>query len=531
MANVVELFLAEAKARPDVVALIDRHRGQDRSTTFGALAEQSARIATLLASRGVGVGSPVLLLHPPTAELYAVIIAIFRLGAVAMVVDVSAGRGTLAAACRELPPAALFASGRASLLALVSAPLRTIAVKVTSARIAFGATRLASARSLPPREEVAAVSGDTAALVTFTSGSTGVPKGALRTHAVLGAQHEALGNVAARSGQRDLVSLPIVVLTNLGAGATSIIPDGDLRRPAAIAPAPILAQIERDRVQRVTASPALVERLVEGARAAKTEALRGVRIVTGGGPVFPDLIARATTATGTPLIAVYGSTEAEPIAHVSSEEIGDAELAAMRGGAGLLAGVPVQETAVRIVPQESRDGPALHGVLLGTTPGSAGTRGEIVVSGRHVVPGYLHGRGDAKSKIRLAGTVWHRTGDAGYLDASGRLWLLGRISATLNDARGALHPFAVECAARLIVPGRRTVLAGHRGERILLVEAVLASRDREALAEGLRWAMLDRILDGAAIPLDRRHNSKVDYSALPALLDRLLAAPAPNVRR
>ena len=526
MANVVELFLAEAKARPEAVALIDRHRGHDRSTTFGALAERSARIATLLASRGVGIGSPVLLLHPPSAELYAVIVAIFRLGAVAMVVDVSAGRGTLAAACREMPPAALFASGRASLLALVSAPLRRIGVRVTTAPFALGATRLAAARSLPAREDVAAVSSDASALVTFTSGSTGVPKGAVRTHAVLAAQHEALGDVAARRGERDLVSLPIVVLTNLGAGATSVIPDGDLRRPGAIAPGPVLAQAERNAVQRITASPALVERLVDGAHAARTGALRGLRIVTGGGPVFPDLIARATAATGAPLIAVYGSTEAEPIAHVSSGEIGDAELAAMRGGAGLLAGVPVKETAVRIAPRGLHDGAALHAVLLGATPASPGRRGEIIVSGGHVVPGYLHGRGDAETKIHLEGKTWHRTGDAGYLDASGRLWLLGRVSATLSDARGTLHPFAVECAARLIVPGRRTVLAGHRGERILLVENALAPRDREALGEGLRWAMLDRILDGAAIPLDRRHNSKVDYSALPALLDRLLAARA-----
>ena len=523
MGNVVELFLAEATARPDAIALIDRHRGEDRSTTFAALSEQSARIATLLASRGVGVGSPVLLLHPPTAELYAVIVAIFRLGAVAMVVDVSAGTGTLAAACREMPPAALFASGRASLLALVSAPLRRIGVKLTSARVTSGATRLAAARSLPARAEVATVSGDSAALVTFTSGSTGVPKGAVRTHAVLGAQHEALGAVAARRGERDLVSLPIVVLTNLGAGATSVIPDGDLRRPGAIASGPVLAQAERNAVQRITASPALVERLVEGADGAKIGALHGVGIVTGGGPVFPDLIQRATAVTGAPLTAVYGSTEAEPIAHVSSEEIGDAELAAMRGGAGLLAGVPVEETAVRIVPEEMRDGAALHAVLLGTTAVSPGTRGEIVVSGRHVVPGYLHGRGDAETKVHLEGGVWHRTGDAGYLDASGRLWLLGRVAATLDDARGALHPFAVECAARLIVPGRRTVLAGHRGERILLAEGLLTARDREALGEGLRWAMLDRILDGATIPLDRRHNSKVDYSALPALLDRLLS--------
>lgn len=525
MENVVELFLAQAKARPGAIALIDRHAGRDRTTTFAELEDESARIATLLAQRGIGAGSPVLLFHPPTAELYAVIIAIFRLGAIAMVVDVSAGRDTLPAACREMPPAALFASGRALLLAVASAPLRGIAVTVTSAGFALGAARLAAARRLPRHEAIAPLGPDAPALVTFTSGSTGAAKGAVRTHAILAAQHEALGSVAAATGERDLVSLPIVVLTNLGNGATSVIPDGDLRRPGAIEASAVLDQVARHRVLRITAPPALVERLVDGARDARGEALRGVRIVTGGGPVFPDLIRRATWRAGVPLIAVYGSTEAEPIAHVADGELGDAEREAMRGGAGLLAGRPVRETLVRIVPP-ALDDEAMRAVLRGTSVVAAGTRGEIVVSGRHVVPGYLHGRGDAETKVRLDGAVWHRTGDAGYLDERGRLWLLGRVTAAVRDARGEVHPFAVECAARLMVPCRRSVLAGHRGARVLLVEGPLDADERSVLGEALQWALLDRIIDNAKIPLDRRHNSKVDYAALPALLDKLVGTPA-----
>lgn len=526
MGNVVELFLAQANARPGAIALVDRHAGCDRTTTFAELEDRSARIATLLARRSIGAGSPVLLIHPPTAELYAVIIALFRLGAIAMVVELSAGWGTLAAACREMPPAGLFASGRVLLLALASAPLRRIAVKVTSAGFALGAVRLAAVRKLPRHEEIAAANGDTPALVTFTSGSTGAARGAVRTHAVLRAQHDALGSVAAKAGERDLVSLPIVVLANLGAGATSVIPEGDLRRPGAIAAAPVLGQIARNAIQRITASPALVERLVEGARDARSGTLRGVRIVTGGGPVFPDLVERATELTGAPLVAVYGSTEAEPVAHVASDEIGQPEIAAMRGGAGLIAGRPSPAATVRIVPAETGDDRRLAAVLRGVASVAGGTRGEIVVSGKHVVPGYLHGRGDAETKVRVDGIVWHRTGDAGYLDGGGRLWLLGRVAATVHDARGELHPFAVECAARLVIPGRRTVLAGHRGQRILLVDDRLETRERQALDEALRWALLDRIIDDAKIPLDRRHNSKVDYAALPALLDSLPGSPA-----
>ena len=523
MVNVVELFLAQARARGGAVALVDQLRGAVRTTTFAELEDRSARLATLLSRRGIGPGSPVLLFHPPSAELYAVIIAIFRVGGIAMVIDPSAGHGTLDAACLALPPAALFVSGRARLLALVSAPLRRIPLILATGRITLGATRVTEAGALPRHEPIATVATDSPALVTFTSGSTGAAKGAVRSHAVLRAQHEALGSVAAGTGEVDLVSLPIVVLTNLGNGATSVIPTGDLRRPGAIDVVPVLTQVERSGATRMTVSPVLAERLVDGAGANGTSRspLQGVRIVTGGGPVFPDFIVRAQARTAATVVAVYGSTEAEPIAHVTNAEIAEAELEAMRGGAGLIAGRPVRETRVRIVPVRLDDAARIE-VLSSDAPArEPWLRGEIVVSGAHVVPGYLHGRGDAETKVRAGGTVWHRTGDIGYLDDSGRLWLLGRAAATIEDSRGELHPFAVECAARLILPRRRTVLAAYEGKRVLLVEEQLDLSSRSALTEGLSWAQLDRITDGVKIPLDRRHNSKVDYAALGAMLPRL----------
>lgn len=525
MENVVELFLEQARTRPASVALVDRSRRLDRRTTFAELEDQSARIATLLERRGVGPGAPVLLFHPPSAELYAVIIAIFRLGAIAMVVDISAGRGTLDDACRAMPPVAVFTSGRVRMLALVSKPLRRIPLVLTSGRFALGAVRLSDAVALARRDAIAPAGGDTPALVTFTSGSTGAAKGAVRSHAVLLAQHQALGSVAAAAGEVDLVSLPIVVLTNLGNGATSVIPDGGLRRPGAIATGPVLEQLSCARVERITVSPVLAERLVGGAeshRPGSPSSMRGVGIVTGGGPVFPDFISRAGAVTGADVIAVYGSTEAEPIAHVSRTEIGPRELEAMRAGAGLIAGHPVPETQVRIVPIGCDDRARVAALGSGSGAPQAGMRGEIIVSGAHVVPGYLHGRGDAETKVRVDGIVWHRTGDAGYLDDAGRLWLLGRAAATISDSRGELHPFAVECAARLLIPQRRAAIVSYDDKRILLAEGPLTAAARGELGAGLAWAQLDRIMDRVVIPLDRRHNSKVDYRALGALVPRLV---------
>ncbi|HEX2781698.1 MAG TPA: AMP-binding protein, partial [Gemmatimonadaceae bacterium] len=276
-------------------------------------------------------------------------------------------------------------------------------------------------------------------------------------------------------------------------------------------PAPVLAQIARHRATRMTASPALVDRLVNasGARAALATI---ARIATGGGPVFPDLIARAHSVCGAEVVAVYGSTEAEPVAHLAERDLSSTDLIAMRGGAGLLVGSPVPEIALRIAPRDATIVSALD------QPPAPRVTGEIVVSGAHVVPGYLDGRGDAETKVRHGDRVWHRTGDLGYLDERGRLWLLGRATGAIDDERGTLYPFAVECAARLVVPGRTIAVASTSGKRLLLARQRLGAGERAELDVALRWASIDLVVDECPIPLDRRHNSKVDYPALQRLL-------------
>ena len=105
---------------------------------------------------------------------------------------------------------------------------------------------------------------DAPALISFTSGNTGEPKAALRTHGLLLSQHRAIEqNLALVPGEVELVALPIFVLANLASRVTSIIPSVDLRRPDRIAPAPVVAQIRDLGATRTAASPAFYERLAD----------------------------------------------------------------------------------------------------------------------------------------------------------------------------------------------------------------------------------------------------------------------------
>src|SRR5690606_19153868 len=138
----------------------------------------------------------------------------------------------------------------------------------------------------------------------------------------------------------------------------------------------------------------------------------------------------------------------------------------------------------------------------------------------HVLPGYLHGAGDRETKFRVDGRIWHRTGDAGCLDERGRLWLLGRAQARLSDDRGTLYPFAVEAAACAVAGVRRSALVQVDGKRVLVIEpAAKAPSDLPAIiSRQLAWAHLDQVRPMKSIPVDKRHNAKIDY---PALMQRL----------
>jgi acyl-CoA synthetase (AMP-forming)/AMP-acid ligase II len=208
---------------------------------------------------------------------------------------------------------------------------------------------------------------------------------------------------------------------------------------------------------------------------------------------------------------------------VERGELSPGDREAMRGGRGLLAGHPVPEVDVAVLadqwgrPRAPLSAEALRGARL--PPGQAG---EIVVSGGHVLPGYLRGVGDEETKFRVDGTVWHRTGDAGWIDERGRLWLLGRCAARIEDERGTLYPFAVECAAAGTPGVRRSAFVAHRGRRLLLVEpsADGARPDLDRLRASLAWAHLHEVRVVERLPVDRRHNAKIDYVTLARLLDQ-----------
>jgi acyl-CoA synthetase (AMP-forming)/AMP-acid ligase II len=519
--NIAQILSDQASERGESPALIDTRHGQDRVLSFHGLESASARFAERLHRKGIGPGDEVLILHPMTAELYAFLIAIFRVGAVGMFLDPSAGRGYVERCLRISPPKAFFGSAKAQLLRLWIRGLRRVALSICTSPVP-GAMQVSLHAPRPELKTTTTPDETSPALSTFTIGSTGEPKAALRTHGFLLAQHRALhASLQLRVGTFDLTTLPVFVLANLASGVTSVIPDADMRRPGHIDPRPVIRQLQRLPITTMAASPALVARLTAECRTSQKRIERIERVFMGGAPVFPEDLREAHDVfPKAEITAVYGSTETEPMAEVALSSISKDDFDAMEQGRGLLAGEPVASIALRIIRNCWGEAiPPLDEAQFQARCLGAEKVGEIVVCGEHVLQGYLHGAGDAETKFRIGGKIWHRTGDLGWFDLRGRLWLMGRASALIEDERGVVYPFAVECAARQIEGVRRAAILSVGGRRILALEAD-SDRAVDAARGKLKWAELDEVRLLRSIPMDKRHNAKVDYVALRRMLSK-----------
>jgi acyl-CoA synthetase (AMP-forming)/AMP-acid ligase II len=519
--NLFEDALQRAAARPALIAGIGKKR---HAVTFAELDRNVDGVVATLKQRGLHAGDKVLLAVPISIDTYVVMLALLKAGMVIMHIDPAHGTSKVAQILQAWPPAAIVASKPILMFGLLFPELRRIQKRFVVGGRVRGATLLCNDRPSQVPAPVSARSAADSAILSFTSGSTGEPKALIRTHGFLRKQMEILNRLAKTSADDiDFVAMPMFVLFNLANRVTSVLPACNMKHPGRADPRIVLSQLHTERATRMVASPALLERLADHCLIQK-QTIPDLRCIsTGGGPVGTTLPQRLRTIAPNAIIkTVYGSTEAEPIASIDAHEVSIVDRLKTREGAGLLVGKAVRGCAVRII--QSEPGCALESLTdeaFANVCVATGAAGEIVVSGEHVISGYADAARDRFTKIKVQDTVWHRTGDAGYFDALGRLWLVGRCAAALSDYRGTVYPFQVEYAVSAVRGVRRAALIQKDADRVLVLET--SGREfRSNCAEAAKCVAqfdIDRIVTVHRIPVDRRHDAKVDYPALTQLLD------------
>jgi len=465
--NLLAPFLDHAERQPDRIAIIDV-KGK---LTYKELANRSSKLASFLRANGIKKQDRVLLARPVNSDLFVTLAALWRIGATIVFPEPALGVAGLKHAVDIAEPDYFLCSDKYRFLKYISKPIRRI-----PNHIALGRKQIIDEVD----QSETPVSLEDAALISFTSGSTGQPKAIVRSHGFLLAQSKCLTPLLGQveTDDIDLIAFPMFVVANLAIGLTSVLPDWNFSAHDQVSVYHLKTFIQTHMITRALVPPILCETL---ANISGPPALRA--IFTGGGPVFPDLLKRLNQSyPQADIVSVYGSTEAEPISHAHFKDLTPAHFKKMKTGAGLFAGTPISEISLRLVDEE------------------------ILVSGDHVNKGYMNGVGDVDNKREIDGQIWHRTGDAGYMDVDG-LWLLGRHAAKT----AGFYPFQVETAARSWPGVSQAALCDMDGPVLAISGDEPSSGDWQSNASKI--GDID-VVNLAHIPMDKRHRSKVDYMAL-----------------
>lgn len=519
--NIVHLLQEAARERGGATALIEGQGPARRSLTYAGLWERVDACSRGLCERGLAPGDRAVVMIPMTLDLYVALLAVVKAGAAAIFVDPWVPMRRIAAFCRHAEPRAFLGIPRSHLLRLWEKELLRLPLTVTTGRRwgswpARWTLRETESRAgdghIVPRCET-----DTA-LITFTTGSSGEPKGANRTHGFLVAQHRALREAFGRPSGVDMPLFPVFALNNLACGAATLIPDLDFRHLARLDARRLLGQMRANQVESCTLSPSVLDRLAACVLTGREAPPPLSRILVGGAPVRDTQLECWRQAfPGVRLSVVYGSTEAEPVAHATLEE----RLATASQGGAICVGHPVPCIEARVLRLPTGVEEPAPGLDEEVAPGGIG---ELVVSGAHVCRDYFRNpTATAACKLHgKDGAVWHRMGDTGWLDEEGRFWLTGRVHTILRRSGALVHANLVEERARaLLGPGQFAALGvpdATLGERIILVARLEEARldATTALARLIDAGLpVDQVaLRRRPLPMDPRHDTKVDYQAL-----------------
>ena len=431
--NIAAALPRLARERPGQVAMRcpGRHGRYGIELTYAQLDARSDAIAAGLSKRGIVRGTRTVVMVRPTPEFFLVMFALFKAGAVPVLVDPGIARRALRQCLDEARPQAFIGIPLAMFAKTALGWAKSARVRIsTGSRAWFADATLADVErdGADALSQLADTQPEDIAAILFTSGSTGVPKGVVYRHRHFVAQIDMLREAfGIEAGGVDLPTFPPFALFDPALGLTSVIPDMDPTRPARANPRKLHAAIERFGVDQLFGSPALMRVLAEHGAALPT--LK--RVTSAGAPVPPEVVSRMLELLpdDARFWTPYGATECLPVAVIEGRE-----LLSLRerteSGAGTCVGRPVPPNDVRIIRigdeaiAEWRDA-----LLVG-----AGQVGEITVAGPTATDAYWNR--DAQTQLakiretRSDGTqrIVHRMGDLGYFDGDGRLWFCGRKS-------------------------------------------------------------------------------------------------------
>lgn len=507
-----------------------------QSMSYKEFTTITSRIASGYINLGIKHGDRVILFVPMTVNLYLAMSALQRIGAIPVFLDSWTRHIHMGTAIQQVQPKAIISFEKAFMLLSGISDLIPMKISVGPTTNNYTASLEELMQNTSQSPIFPAEQEDTA-LITFTTGSSGVPKGADRSHRFLAAQHYALREcIPYQENDIDLPIFPVFSLNNIASGISTVLPAIDIGTPKSSDSQILLSQIKNCNVNSATLSPSIFNNLANHCLENNLEIPQLKRVVTGGAPISrSNIVNFKTIAKNAAIVVLYGSTEVEPISQIKDNELlsikshedKDEEWVDEGVNVGhIVKGlkyklIKIDKNSIKINSQKDWKQIEIQ----------SGDVGELIVSGEHVCQKYYKNQ-DAFERAKIVdvnGTIWHRTGDLVRIDKDGYFWIVGRVHNAIKRNGTYLFPVRAEVvlkklsfviqAAYLGIPDSKL------GEQAVVAivpkdKTIIQNKATKKLEVKIRNVLsknnlpVDSIVFLESIPMDPRHHSKVEYTQL-----------------
>lgn len=518
--NVFSFISEQAQTHPEKAIFKWKELESIKSLSYKEFEIDAAALANGLSEIGILPEDRVIVFLPVSVTMYKVLASLQYLGATPVFFDNWTRKLHLQTAIQQIQPKAMISFTQAFAFFANSPLLDQVLLKIEDTQLPFSDKKI----------EMAKVDQEQSALITFTTGSSGLPKAANRSHRFLAAQHYALSRYIHYSEDDiDLTSFPIFSLNAIASGVTSIIPAIDIGTPKEDDGKTLYNQISEFNVTNLTLSPALLNNLSKFCKNEQKIISSLKSIITGGAPIsFDELNSCSEIAPNSNIQVLYGSTEVEPISHISLTDLKPYATQLKHSQEGILVGKIDQELEYKVIHISQSPISNIQEVL----PNDVG---ELIVSGEHVCSSYYNNP-EAFQKTKVVDAekrIWHRTGDLVRIDPNQNVWLLGRVHNVIHRRGEYLFPIPIETELKKLEFIKHVAYIGiwdqTLGEKALVVIEPIKFEEsnikdwKEIIAAILiqNNFINDQVVFVKDIPMDPRHHSKVEYNLLRTQLTNL----------
>jgi acyl-CoA synthetase (AMP-forming)/AMP-acid ligase II len=378
--------------------------------------------------RGICKNDKVIMLIRPNYEFYIIMVALMKLGAIPILLEPTGNPKNTAKVLSQIKAKIFIGIPLACIFKIIFKKyFKDIKIWITSGKYKiFGCIPICKLKNKNQIIKKINLNKTDTAIISFTTGSTGEPKGACYSHLNLMTMYNILkNNYKIKDSDRNISTFPAFNMFDMAFGITTTLINVKMNKKGKLTPVNLLNIIISQNITLMFASPNLLNQLCDYNKNFSIKTSKLKKIIAGGAPLPPETIKKINKTFNNKVIIynTYGATEALQISLIKSDEIIKDTYSKTLNGVGTCVGYVFPEIKIKIIKITNQIIEKWNDNL----EKSQNEIGEIIVYGDNVSLSYYNNlNANLNQKILINNKIWHRTGDIGRIDNENRLWYYGR---------------------------------------------------------------------------------------------------------